>query len=140
MNITVNYLAVLLAAIASMVVGFIWYGPLFGKTWSKLKGFTKEDMEKGKKDVNKLYALTFVMALLEEYILSHVMQLSMAFFHTSPISTGLTTGFWMWAGFVVPVMVSLTIFGHKKLKLLSIDAGHQLATLLVMGIVLGLIS
>ena len=31
MNITINFWAVLVSAIASLVVGSIWYGPLFGK-------------------------------------------------------------------------------------------------------------
>ena len=39
--VEINYLAVLVAAIASMALGFLWYGPLFGNQWkkqSKLRG------------------------------------------------------------------------------------------------------
>lgn len=38
--VPINYLAVIVAAAASMIIGMIWYGPLFGKTWRSLMGFT----------------------------------------------------------------------------------------------------
>lgn len=38
--VPVNYLAILVAAVLSMVLGFLWYGPLFGKEWTKLMGVT----------------------------------------------------------------------------------------------------
>ena len=39
MEIEINYLAVILATIAAVVVGFVWYSPaLFGNQWAKLRG------------------------------------------------------------------------------------------------------
>jgi len=43
--VEINYLAVLVAAIASMALGFLWYGPLFGNQWKKLMGFTDKSMK-----------------------------------------------------------------------------------------------
>src|SRR5688572_1633570 len=58
-----NYLAILVAAVAGMAVGFFWYGPLFGKIWVKLSGFTKEDMEKAQaKGMTKTYVLVIPLA------------------------------------------------------------------------------
>jgi len=47
--IELNYLAIIAAAIASMLIGWLWYGPLFGKQWMKLAGLKKSDMKKMKK-------------------------------------------------------------------------------------------
>jgi hypothetical protein len=33
---SVNFLAILAAAVANLLLGFLWYGPLFGKPWMKL--------------------------------------------------------------------------------------------------------
>jgi hypothetical protein len=44
-TITVTYLAVLACAIAAMPVGFLWFGPLFGKAWARHMGFG--DMQPG---------------------------------------------------------------------------------------------
>jgi len=48
MNFTaVNVLAILVVGVAYMVVGFLWYGPLFAKPWMKLVGMTQEDLQRG---------------------------------------------------------------------------------------------
>ncbi|MGC9355126.1 MAG: DUF1761 domain-containing protein, partial [Mariniphaga sp.] len=44
---SINYLAVIVAALSSFMVGWIWYGPLFGKSWMKLHGFTEEELKEG---------------------------------------------------------------------------------------------
>lgn len=58
----VNLLAVLLATLASMIVGFLWYGPLFGKIWIKLSNHKESEMDKS--GVNKMYAMTAAALLL----------------------------------------------------------------------------
>lgn len=139
MNIEVNYLAVLIAGVATMVVGFLWYGPmLFAKPWMKLMGHTKESLEKEKTNMGKTYGTSFVLALVTAYVLSHVMSLSQAFYNTSPVMTGLTSAFWMWLGFIMPVQATDVLFGSKKFKLFLINTGYQLASVLVMGLLLGL--
>ncbi|MDO8656228.1 MAG: DUF1761 domain-containing protein, partial [Nanoarchaeota archaeon] len=41
----INYLAVLVAAIISMIVGAFWYSPyLFGKQWTELMNLAPKDM------------------------------------------------------------------------------------------------
>ena len=43
----INFWAVLVAALSSFVIGSLWYGPLFGKTWMKLNGLTDENLKEG---------------------------------------------------------------------------------------------
>lgn len=139
MNVEVNYVAVLLAGVASMAVGFLWYGPmLFAKPWMKLMGHTKETIEAGKKDMGKMYGISFVLSLVMAYVLSHVMTFSENYYHYEMVTTGLTSAFWMWLGFVMPVQATDVLFGGKKWKLFAINTGYQLVSLLAMGVVLGL--
>lgn len=137
MNIDVNYLAVLLAGVASMVLGFLWYSPLLlGNPWMEERGLTKASMEKAQKEMGKYYGMSFVVSLVTAYMLAHVMGLSEYFYNYPAIQTGLTTALSMWAGFVMPVQLTATIFGDKNWKLFGIDTGYQLASLMVMGLVL----
>lgn len=139
MNVEVNLLSVLIAAVASMVVGFLWYSPtVLGTQWMKLKGYTKESLKKAQSEMGKLYGISFVVALITAYVLTHVVAMSMNFYGYSKFQTGLTSAFWMWLGFVMPVQTTATIFGDKKWKLLAIDTGFQLVALLAMGLVIGL--
>jgi hypothetical protein len=139
MEISINYLAILAASIGAMVVGFLWYSPiLFGKQWAKLKGYTEEYLKTEQKKMGKLYGLSFLATLLMAYMLSHVMVLSNAFYGYGMLQTGLTSAFFMWLGFVMPIQLTSQLFGEKKWKLFCIDTGYQLASLIVMGAVIGL--
>ena len=145
MEVSVNYVAVLLASVASMVVGFLWYSPvLFAKPWMKLMGFTKDHLQKSQQEMSKLYGLSFVLSLITAFVLSHVMTMSVAYFNYPLLSTGLTSAFWTWLGFVLPVQTTGVIFGKEKSpgqwQLLAINTGYQLVSLLVMGTVLAVMS
>lgn len=139
--IEINMIAVLLAAVAAMGVGFLWYSPLlFAKPWTKLMGYTQKDFEKEQKKMGMMYSLSFVFALITAYVLSHVMALSMNFYNYPAIQTGLTSAFWMWLGFVTPIQATDVLFGGKSWKLFYINTGYQLASLLAMGLVVGVIA
>ena len=89
--------------------------------------------------MGKLYGLSFVVSLITAYVLSHVMVMSENFFHYSMLSTGLTSAFWMWLGFMMPVQITATIFGDKKWTLFGIDTGYQLVSIMAMGVVIAIV-
>lgn len=136
MNIEINYLAVLAAGVVGMAVGFLWYSPmLFGKMWMKEMGLSAEKMKSAQKEMGKLYALSFVGSLVTAYVLSHVMGLSQNYYSYTEVMTGVTTAFWMWLGFMMPVQMTGTIFSDKNWRLFSINTGYQLVALILMGLV-----
>lgn len=140
MEISVNYLAIFLAAVANMAIGFAWYSPMIlGKQWMKEKGFSQEALKKEQSSMGKYFMLSFMAALVTGYVLSHVITFSGFFFQGAytPLTTGLMTAFWSWLGFIMPVQATHTIFGDKNWKLLGIDTGYQLVALLAMGFIIG---
>ncbi len=133
---TINLWAVLASAVASMIVGSIWYGPLFGKLFMKEKGmdqWSKEKQAEMKKNMGLSYLAQFIASLVMFYVLAGVV---VGFGKTSLLG-GMLTGFILWIGFVVPLALGEAIWGGKKtLFLLSI--GNMFVTLLVAGGILGL--
>ena len=141
MELTVNYLAILIASIVSMVIGFLWYAPfLFGNIWAKLKGYTPESFKEAQKGMGKYFALNAVLMVLMAYVLAHVIGLSEAFYGYTALKSGFCSALFAWLGFAMPVQAMMTIYGDKKWNLFAIDSGYQLASLLAMGIVLGLMG
>lgn len=137
--VPVNYLAVVVSAVAAMVLGFLWYGPVFGKMWAKEMGWTPEAMEAAKKkSMTKQYALQALGALVMAFVLSHALVFASTYLHESGISAGLQTGFWNWLGFVVPVTLTAVLWDGKSWKLWGLNAGYYLVTLCVMGVILAL--
>lgn len=136
-EVPVNYIAVFVAAIANMVLGFLWYGPLFGKQWVALMGWSKEAQEAGaakmKKDGTKTYVLAFVGSLFMAYVLAHSLVFASAYLETSGMSAGLMAGFWSWLGFVAPVTLSAVLWEGKSWKLWFLLNSYYMLALLVMG-------
>lgn len=139
MQVPINYLAVLAGAVASMTLGFVWYGPLFGKQWIALSGMTPEEMEAAKtKGMAKEYALTFVGSLAMSYVLAHAIVFASAYFSFGGVRAGLAAGFWNWLGFIAPVTLGTVLWERKPWKLWFLNNAYQLLTLLVMGTILAL--
>lgn len=132
MEFSVNYAAVAAAAIVNMVLGFVWYGPLFGKPWMKMMGLTKDSVKST--EMNKLYAAAFVSALVMAYVLSHFVQVGGAI---SAIE-GATIGFWIWLGFITTTTLSGLLWEGKPLNLYLLNNGYYLVLLLVNGALLAL--
>ena len=127
----VNYLAVLVAGIVNMAVGFVWYSPaLFAKPWMKLIGKTEAELKKGA--TPQLYLLTFVAALIEAYILAHFV----IFAGAGNVMQGLQVGLLAGIGFVATAFASEYLFSRKPSKLYGITVGYHLVTLAINGALL----
>ncbi len=138
----VNYLAVLVAAVASMIVGGIWYGPLFGKLWMQGMGWDpnhKELMDKMKKSAGPAYFQQFIGSLIMAFVLSLFVGVLNALYWGNQLGMVVFLGVFLpWLGFILPVKYGDKLWGGKKMKYLSIDLGYYLVLLLVMGVILAL--
>lgn len=139
MGVPINYLAVFAGAVASMVLGWLWYGPLSGKRWMALSGTTPEKIEGAKASgMGKRYFVTFVGSLLMSYVLAHALVFASAYFKTGGASAGPMAGFWNWLGFIAPVTLGTVLWDGKPWTLWLLNNAYQLLTLLVMGVILAL--
>ncbi len=140
MEVEINVWAVLAATVASFVVGMIWYSPqVFGERWRKLIKMDKKVMDKGPEP--SAWLLTVAGALLQAFVLAHVTYLSSQFFTDySWMQAALSSAFWMWAGFQLSMILTHDSFEQRPLTLSILTAGNQLATLLAMGLVIGLLE
>lgn len=138
MNLEINMLAVLFAGVAGMVWGFLWYSPaLFGKPWMKLVGFTEKSLKEAQKKMGPFFLLSFLALLLTAYMLSHVTAMSVEVFGYSPLMAGITSAFFMWLGFVMPVQLIRVVYEREPVQLFAIHTGYQLVTLLTAGVIIG---
>jgi len=132
---TVNFWAVLVSAVASMVIGSIWFGPLFGKMYISLMGMDKkspEEQAQMKKGMMLTYVWQFIASLVMFYVLARFVgglgQLS--------VMGGVMVALWVWIGFVVPMKLGDALWGGK-MQLFWIGIGNSLVTLAVSGAIIG---
>ena len=87
----VNWIAILLGGVFSMALGFVWYGPLFGKLWLRTIGKREEEL----KSSPLIYVFAFLAALVTSYVLAVLV-------------SGLGVSVW-WRGAVLGAVVSVGI-------------------------------
>lgn len=126
----INWLAVLVAAIIRMAVGFAWYSPpLLLKPWQALTGVTLETMRAG---LTKAMVVDVIASLVMAFALANII-----------VGAGITdwlngalAGFWVWLGFQATLLVSLWGYENRSLKLIAINLGNNLIALVLMGALL----
>ena len=133
--VKVNLIMVLLAAIVSMIIGYLWYHPkLFGKRWMELTGNTENSMKNMDTNTKLAYLSSFVAALITAFFLGVFVDLAGAI----TIATGALVGLAIWTGFVVTVGITNKVFHNQPTELFLINNIYHLVSFVVMGIIVTL--
>ena len=83
LTFSVNWLAVVVSIIANMVIGALWYGPLFGKRWMQELGLTMEDIQSGQ------MWQPYLIAILNSFLMAFVLANAVAWTGVSGVAGGL---------------------------------------------------
>ena len=127
----VNYLAVLAAAVATFVLGGLWYSPaLFGKAWQREAGVSDEKMKSA--NMAMIFGLTFVLSLIAAWVFALFLG------PRPPMALGLGAGFsaglcWVAASFGISYL-----FERRSLKLWLINGGYHTLQFTIVGLILAL--
>lgn len=129
----VNWLGVVLAALAGFVVGGIWYGPIMGKKWMGAVGLTEEQIKEG--NMALIYGGAFVFSLLASWALAHTFASYASYGAELSIQAKVMTAFGVALGFIVPAIGTNYLFSQKGKTLFFIDAAYWLLFYIAMGAV-----
>ena len=155
-----NFYIFFLAALVPMILGSIWYGPLFGKAWMSEMGFTEESL----KDTNmvKILAICFILSVLIAFALMPMTIHQMGAYSTLAgepgfaeqtgeaysyfenfVSTygdrfrtfkhGALHGMLYGVFLVLPILGTIAMFEKKSFKYVAINASYWIVTLGIMG-------
>jgi hypothetical protein len=137
----ISFLTVVIAAIVSIGLGFLWYSPvLFGKKWMKEMGYTPEFVEEqkkktgGQKGMSKTYAVMTLFTLVTAYIVAALLN--------SLIITNfgglIYLAVLVWLAFSMPVALNYVLYGKDTKTLFAINTGYQLVSLVLMTVIIGI--
>ena len=135
MNVQINWLAAVVALVASMVLAKTWFTPkTFGNQWRKYTGITPADSKKaGKKPI----LLTLFANIVTVIAMAVAISISSEFFQTSSIWLALLVGFVTWLAFSATTLATHNAFEQKPRKLTLINNGYQLALFLIISAIIG---
>lgn len=136
MEVQINYIAVILAMLSSLVVGSIWYAQaVFGKEWAKL---AKVKIKTDTAGMLKPIAVTVVVSLITAFVLAHMAYISNQFFENSFMQDTLMASLWLWVGFTAARFITHDVFEGRPEKLTILNLGNEFVTIMLMGLIIGL--
>lgn len=137
-----NYLAILVCTILSIVIGSLWYGMFFGKLWMNIIGVNPDDCKDPvkRKEMNKkmvpMYAIQIITSLLQVLVLAYVIS------YVLDLANALISMFVIWTAGVLPTIVGGIIWTNDSRKVMwqkfLLQAGYQLISFIAFGLILGM--
>jgi hypothetical protein len=130
---SLNWLAIFIAAVSAFVLGGLWYSPLmFVKIWAKEAGIDLDPAKRG--SMAKIFGLSFILSLIASFFLA------MFIGPDAGAAFGTLAGFMAGIGWVFTYMGIIYLFEGKSLALFLVNAGYSVASLTIMGLIIGAIQ
>jgi hypothetical protein len=140
MELGINYTAIIVSTIATFILSFLWFGPLFGKAWAREHGFDPNFRPSGGE-----FARGIIFALIGNFLMSYVFAHNNAAWSFVPgmdvmPASGiiLNAAIFTWLGFYLPVDLGVVTWERKSWKLFFINTGGHLVILLASATILTL--
>jgi hypothetical protein len=130
----IPWLGVLVAVVASQIIGFLWYGPLFGKSWLAALGKTEEELKAGSKQgLGNAIVIGIVASIVTAIALAIILTMS----QTPDLASGAKIGLLGAVGLVATFIVTMSAYEQRNPTGAWIAIGNQVVTLPVMGAIIG---
>ncbi len=131
----INYWAVTLAMLSSMVVGSIWYTPkVFGTKWAEL---AKVDMDRPGASAWLPILVTVLVSFVTAWVLAGATTLAWHFYEGSYLVASLLTAIILWAGLTAARFITHDAFEGRPTNLTVMNIAHELVTVVVMAVIIG---
>ena len=127
----VNWVAVIAAAVAGIVIGFVWYAPqVFGRRWAQASGI--ELPQPG-----QVQPVTYVGAVVTALVTAYILAVLSRGLGAATLGDGAIVGAVVWLGFVATWLASGVFFERRSTEWWAINAGQAIVSLVVMGAIIG---
>ncbi|MDP3402949.1 MAG: DUF1761 domain-containing protein [bacterium] len=137
MEAVINYWAVLVATAAAIILGTVWYGPLFGKQWKRIVGISIGEITPTvKRSMIKSYTIVALTTFVMGFVLAHALSFASEITQAEGVLASVTTAIWVWLGFMVPPTISSVLWEHRPWKYWFITSGYYLVSLVIMSVIL----
>ena len=131
----INYWAVILATLSSMVVGSIWYTPkVFGNYWMRVAKVTPSG--KASAAVGPIL-VTLVVSFVTAWVLAGAAFIAADFYGGGFFVNAIVTAIILWAGFTAARFITHDAFEMRPAGLTLLNIAHEFVTIVVMALIIG---
>ena len=125
----INWLAVLVSAVSTFLLGGLWYGPLLGRAWMRASGVTEEQARQGNQA--RIFGVSFLLQLVAALVLA------MFIGPDSTVAFGLFAGASVGLAWVATGLGVVYLFEQRPLAHWAVNAGYHVVSYSIMGLILG---
>jgi hypothetical protein len=127
----VNWLAVVVAAVGGIIVGFIWYAPpVFGRRWARASGI--ELPQPG-----EVQPMTYIGGVVTAAVTAYVLAVLIGGLGATTLVDGVIVALLVWLGFIATWLASGVFFERRSTEWWAINAGQAIVSLALMGAIIG---
>jgi len=131
----INYIAVILATLSSMIVGTIWYSPrVFGSYWMKAAGVTPSE---NAADAIRPIVVTVIVSFITAWVLAGAAFIAFDFYGGSFFVNTLLTSIVLWGGFTAARFITHDQFDGRPNGLTVLNVSHEFVTIVIMALIIG---
>jgi len=134
-EIHLNYLAITVAALATFMLGGLWYTALFGKTWQRLHGYSEEKVKAMQQA--RPPAVFFSILLVSYFLLALTIGVVFSLAGVQTAMGGAGLGLVLWIGLSAAIGATEHVASDRPIGIYLIDRSYQLLSLVMMGIIIG---
>jgi hypothetical protein len=131
----VNWLAVVVAAMATFFLGALWYTAIFGGAWARLNGYTELKLAEIRKD--KPPALFFTAMIVAYLLIASVVAMIARAAGVASAVDGALLGLLLWIGLALGIGITAYVASDKPVGVYAIDLSYQLIFLVMIGAIVG---
>ncbi len=138
MEVKLNFVAILLALSANFILGWLWYGPLFGKAWAK-----EMKMDMSATPDKSVMLKGMLMMVIGNFLMAYVMANDIFVWKSFPgmenmglLATACSSSFFTWLGYYVPTHIGATTWENKSWKLTGINLAYHWCTLFIASLII----
>ena len=134
--LSINLVSVLVAAVASFIIGFMFHGPLFGNLWMKLANIHPTGNEKFSDMIPQMLK-NLLANIVCAYVLAMFIFVTESYYNNiGNIVGGMGIAFWAWLGFLVTSSSMDVIWMGKSNKLWLFEIVSSLVSFIAMGAII----
>ena len=127
----VNWVAVIIAAVAGIVVGFVWFAPpVFGRRWARASGI---ELPEGQ-------AQPVIGAVVTVLVTAYVLAVLSRGLGAATLVDGAILGVVVWLGFVATWLVNTALFEGRSTEWWAINAGQAIVSFVIQGAIIGFLA
>jgi|CXWL01.1.fsa_nt_gi hypothetical protein len=133
--VSINIAAVLVAAFAAFMVGFLWHGPVFGAQWIKMMGISEAEVKAAQAKGMGPMIPQMIAAFFQQIVVAAVMSHIASVLAVTGAAEAILFAILLWLGFIVTSQLNTVLWEKRKMNLYLFTVSYHLVSMMAISLI-----